>query len=136
MNIIDVLKELGITDILVLPAKTQRKLKSYNQMVKSPIARDKDGKFKPGAQQKLDDLAEDIVIEAKLFIKMNNQPPVKTEQEIIAEQQAEQKRLDDEAEQKRLDDEAEKKRLNDEAEKKRLDDQKKNKGPLESFLGW
>ena len=128
MNILDVLKEMGITDLSVLPGKTQRKLKDYNKNLNSAIGKNKaTGKMHPGMQQRLDDLAEDIILEAKLFIKKSQEPPAKTQAEIDAEE-AEKKRLDDEAEKKRLDDEAEQKRLADEQVAKN----KKGKG----FANW
>jgi hypothetical protein len=137
MEIIDILKEIGITDISVLPEKTQRKLKDYKRILNSPVGRKKDGQLHPGTKVRLDDLAEDIVLEAKVFLKKVQQ------QRQDADAESERKRLADEEAQRIADEETQRlaneetQRLAEEARKNPHNNNiPKSKGPLESLLGW
>jgi hypothetical protein len=79
----ETLKKLGITDVKVLPEKTQRKIAKYKMMTKSPIGNDKEGNPHKGKKQTMDDLIEDIVFEVKLYQKTKDlkpaNPPVETD---------------------------------------------------------
>jgi hypothetical protein len=128
MTLTETLTGLGITDPAVLPEKTQRKLKEYNKTLNHPFSRNKTtGEFTTNAKVKLDDLAEDIIVEAKLYLKKANTPPPPpppaepTEEELAQAAEAERLRLEGEA--------AEKLRLEAEAAKNK-------KGPLQDFFGW
>jgi len=123
MTIFETLKSMGIENTSVLLPKTQRKLQDYNKNLKSGIARDKEGVLKPGFKQKLDDLAEDIIIEAKLYLKSVSTPgpdPAEVERQeqerIAAEEAAEKQRIEAQ-----------------EAEKQK---NIPKEGPLQNFLGW
>ena len=70
--ITETLKKLGITDVSVLEPKTQRKISDYNRLVKSPIGNDKEGNPSPKKQARLDDLVEDIILEAQIHNKKNS----------------------------------------------------------------
>jgi hypothetical protein len=72
--IFETLKKMGIEDIKALPQKTQMKLNDYTRLVKTPIGKDKEGNFKPGTKNRLDALVEDIILEAKLFLKNQGKP--------------------------------------------------------------
>jgi hypothetical protein len=74
----ETLTKLGITDVKVLPEKTQRKIAKYKMMAKSPIGNDKEGNPHKGKKQTMDDLVEDIVFEIKLYQKTKDQHPVTT----------------------------------------------------------
>lgn len=126
MTLLETLQQLGITDITVLPDKTQRKLKEYNRTLTNPIGKNrKTGELHPKTKIRLDDLAEDIIIEAKLYIKKSQTPPPPSEptEAEKAAAEAERKRKEE------ADAEAERQRLEAEAKKNK-------KGGLESFLGW
>jgi hypothetical protein len=72
------IKKLGVTDVKLLPAKTQMKIDDYNRLVKSPIGNDKEGNPYPKKKIRLDSLVEDIILEVKLFQKQNGGKPAET----------------------------------------------------------
>jgi hypothetical protein len=71
----ETLSKLGITNTKELPDKTQMKIADYVRMTRTPIGNDKEGNPTPNKLKRLNALVEDIIFEAKLFLKNKGQQP-------------------------------------------------------------
>ena len=71
----ETLKKLGITDIKELPKKTQLKIGDYNRLVNTPIGNDKEGNPTEKKTDRINGLVEDVIFEAKLYLKTKGQTP-------------------------------------------------------------
>jgi hypothetical protein len=123
-TIYDTLKKLGIEDAKELPKKTQMKLADYNRITKTPIGKDKEGNLREQTRLRLESLIEDIVVEAKLYLKKKAKGD-DGEGQTQSLAQAQQNNA-----------QTENKTQNAQSRQKPSDPPAEEKGFLENILGW